>query len=158
MVKVKQRDRRPRLLAPSGERPHLTSLRNLEEAPVAKYLAYLPALLWAGVILYIGGRSTVPTVESRLPLDKVAHFVMYGILGALATWGWVKTRTDAEPGVSVLWVLVLAMAIGMIDELHQRSVPNRSPDVKDWLADAAGVAVASALVLRHAKKGTTHVV
>ena len=83
---------------------------------------------------------------------------MYGILGALATWGWVKTRSDTEAGVSVLWVLLLAMGVGMIDELHQRSVPNRSPDVKDWLADAAGVAVASVLVLRHAKKGTTNVV
>lgn len=158
MVKVKRRDSRPRLLAPSGESPHLTSLRNLEEAPVAKYLAYLPALLWAGVILYIGGRSNVPTVESSLPLDKVAHFVMYGILGALATRGWVKTRTGAELGASVLWVLLLAMGVGMIDELHQRSVPTRSSDVKDWLADAAGVACASALVLRHAKKGTTNVV
>jgi len=118
----------------------------------------VPALLWALVILYIGGRSHVPTVDSRLPLDKVAHFIMYGILGALATWGWVKTRARSEPGVSVLWVLLLAMAVGMVDELHQRSVPTRSPDIKDWLADAAGVAVAAAMVLRHARKGTPNVV
>jgi VanZ family protein len=110
------------------------------------------------VILYIGGRSNVPTVNSSLPLDKAAHFVMYGILGALASWGWVKTRTDAQTSVSVLLVLLLAMSVGMIDELHQRSIPTRSPDVKDWLADAAGVAVASALVLRRAKKGVTNVV
>ena len=133
-------------------------LLTLREAPVAKVLPYLPALLWAAVILYIGGRSNVPTVDSTLPLDKAAHFVMYGILGALATRGWVKTRNQAQAGVSVLWVLVLALGVGMLDELHQRRVPGRSPDVKDWLADAAGVVVASTLVLRSAKKGTSHVV
>jgi VanZ family protein len=128
------------------------------EDPVAKVLPYVPALLWAALILYIGGRSDVPTFNTKLPLDKAAHFVMYGILGALATRGWVKTRTKAQPAVSVLWVLLLAMAVGMIDEVRQRRVPGRASDVKDWLADAAGVAVASSLILRHAKKGVSNVV
>jgi VanZ family protein len=128
------------------------------EVPVAKVLPYVPAFLWAALILYIGGRSNVPTVDSTLPLDKAAHFVMYGVLGALVTRGWIKTRSDSEPGASVLWVLVLAMAVGMMDELHQRRVPGRSPEFKDWIADAAGVAVASSLVLRFYKKGSSNVV
>ncbi len=43
----------------------------------------MPAALWAALLLDIGGRSNVLTVETSLPVDKVAHFFMYGVLGAL---------------------------------------------------------------------------
>jgi VanZ family protein len=91
-------------------------------------------------------------------LDKVAHFVMYGVLGALATFGWVKARRSARPAPKLLWVVVLAMSIGMLDELHQRSVPERSADVYDWIADALGVAVASTLILRYTRQGSSNAV
>lgn len=104
-------------------------------------------MIWAGVILFIGGQSDVPTVDTTLPVDKAAHFVMYGILGLLATWGWLRTRRPA----SVLIPLVLAALVGVTDELHQREVPHRSSDIKDWFADVVGIGVAATFVLRYKK-------
>ncbi|HEX6559782.1 MAG TPA: VanZ family protein, partial [Longimicrobiales bacterium] len=85
----------------------------------------MPAVVWAAVVLFVGGRSNVPTVESPLPLDKIAHFFMYGLLGGLATWGWLKAQRPRR----LIIVLVLAMAVGVADEIHQRSVPNRTSDI-----------------------------
>jgi VanZ family protein len=89
-----------------------------------------------------------------VPLDKLAHFVMYGILGALATAGW--RRAGQRP--RLVLVLVLAALVGVADELHQRSVARRSPEVADWIADALGIAAGSWLVLRFTKEKNQHVV
>lgn len=111
----------------------------------------MPAVLWAAVLLYIGGQSNVPTVETTLPVDKAAHFVMYGVLGYLATSGWLKTHQPRR----LLWVLLLAMAVGAADETHQRVVPNRSSDIMDWIADVTGITVV-ALVWLNKRKGQGH--
>lgn len=114
---------------------------------VKRITAYVPALIWAALVIFIGGRSNVPTVESSLPLDKIAHFFMYGALGALATRGWLKAQRPRR----LVIVLVLAMAVGVADEIHQRWVPHRTSDVKDWIADAVGITVAATLVLKHSR-------
>jgi VanZ family protein len=114
---------------------------------------YAPALLWAALLLFIGGRRDVPTVESGLPLDKAAHFVAYGILSTLVTMAWLRTGRPQK----LAWVLVLALLVGVVDELHQRTVPGRSAEVLDWFADAAGIIVAALLVLRY-MRGSSHVV
>jgi hypothetical protein len=36
--------------------------------------AYAPAGLWGAFLLFLGGRSDVPAVDTDLPLDKAAHF------------------------------------------------------------------------------------
>ena len=112
---------------------------------VRKLTSYVPALIWAAVLLFIGGRSNVPSVESPLPLDKAAHFVMYGLLGLLAVAGWA--RAGRTPRLFV--VLLLAALVGVIDEVQQLSVPNRSSEPLDWIADTAGIAVATFLFLRY---------
>lgn len=117
-------------------------------------LVYAPALLWAGLLVYIGGRSNVPRVESPLPLDKAAHFVMYGILGAMATMGWRAAGRTPR----LLWVLALASLVGVTDELHQSTVPGRSPEIADWIADTIGIAAAAALVLRITREKKINVV
>ncbi|MGQ0813638.1 MAG: VanZ family protein [Gemmatimonadota bacterium] len=119
-----------------------------------RMLAYVPALIWAGVLLFVGGRSAVPRVESTLPLDKAAHFIMYGVLGALVTLGW--RRAGRTP--RLLWLLVLASLVGVIDEFRQRAVATRSPEAADWVADSLGIAAAAWLVLRYTKETTKNVV
>ena len=121
---------------------------------VSRILWYAPAAIWAAVVLFIGGLSHVPSVHTTLPVDKVAHFFMYGVLGLLATLGWLKAQRPHR----LLWVLLIAMAIGAGDEIHQRWVPSRSSDFKDWIADAVGVAVAATLVLKLKKERPNHVV
>src|SRR5262245_12575533 len=72
-----------------------------------RFAAYVPALLWAGFLLFLGGRSNVPTLDTTLPVDKVAHFALYGTLGALAAFGWVRVRRPAW-----YWPVIFALLVG----------------------------------------------
>jgi len=99
-----------------------------------RLLAYAPAAAWATLLLVVGSVEHVPTPDSTLPLDKVAHFTGYGILGALAAYGW--RWAGRWPGRVLPLLLILALAV--IDELHQIRTPGRHGDVADWIADAAG--------------------
>lgn len=109
-----------------------------------KLRAYAPAVLWGAFVLFLGGRSDVPTVDTDLPLDKAAHFVLYSVLGLLTARGWLQS------GRRPSWVLAVlaALSIGVADELHQRSVANRSPEVMDFVADTIGVIVGFAWIAR----------
>lgn len=70
--------------------------------------------------------------------DKGVHFVEFGVLGflvmraCLMTWPRVAVLRVATfaVGTTVLW--------GLLDELHQAYVPNRSAEAFDLLADALG--------------------
>jgi VanZ family protein len=115
------------------------------------FIAYAPALVWAAFLLFLGGRSDVPSFDTPLPIDKAAHFGLYGLLGALAALGWVRVRRPAW-----FWPVAFALLVGAVDEIHQRAVPNRSSDALDWVADAAGIGGAFAFVVRRKTgKGST---
>jgi VanZ family protein len=110
-------------------------------------LAYVPAAVWAALLLFVGGQSDVPTVETRLPLDKAAHFLLYGCLGVLVARGWQWSQRRPH----IVLPLLLALTVGAVDELHQTTVAGRSSEFADWIADTAGVLVGCALVLRFVK-------
>lgn len=97
-----------------------------------RLLGWLPAIGWAGLIFLLSSLPTIPAPEVS-NLDKVGHFVVYLVLGALLA-------TAAGRSGWPLWAaVVLGVAYGATDEVHQMFVPGRSPSVQDWLADAAGV-------------------
>lgn len=97
--------------------------------------AYAPALAWAVLLLGLGTWPLAPGMESNLPLDKVAHLVLYGVLGLLAGLGWARAGWPRRA-----WVpLCLALLVGAVDELNQRTVPERSAEWGDLAADTAGV-------------------
>jgi VanZ family protein len=104
----------------------------------------LPAILWAVVVLSIGSLHHIPTPSVSFPIDKVGHFCMYGLLGALTGFGWM--RSGHQP--HVLIALALAISVGLVDEIHQRYVPGRSSDIADFAADAAGVCIAFTFAVR----------
>jgi VanZ family protein len=121
----------------------------VRRSPARRLLAaYAPALVWCAFVLWLGGRRDVPSPEIDLPLDKLAHFVLYGILGWLAARGQVRAGWPAAPIVAAI-----AIACGVLDEIHQRTVPGRSPELADAAVDALAVVVAFALVRRRAGRG-----
>jgi VanZ family protein len=61
----------------------------------------------------------------------------------LTARGWLKVRRPAW-----YWPLLVILLVGVADELHQRSVAGRSPDARDWVADAAGIGLVYTLLLR----------
>ncbi|HEY0304860.1 MAG TPA: VanZ family protein [Longimicrobiales bacterium] len=127
---------------------HLEHAWEAKEAVVSRVLAYAPAAVWAALLLFLGGRSDVPTVDTPLPLDKAAHFLLYGALGVLTTLGWRRARYWPRLALPI----ACAIAVGAADELHQRAVANRSSDVVDWFADTAGILTACWLVMRMSKE------
>jgi uncharacterized membrane protein YraQ (UPF0718 family) len=68
--------------------------------------------------------------------DKVVHALLYAVLGGLLR---IATGRMAA-------TLALAGAVGLADELLQSTVPGRSADPLDWLADVLGAFVGAALV------------
>jgi VanZ family protein len=111
-------------------------------------VAYLPLGLWAAAVLYVGA-AEVDTPSLPSGTDKVAHFLIYAVGGALAAWTGRKSRNRVE-GLIGLGIVIVT---GLIDEIHQIYLPHRNSDVMDWLADAAGAFIAYAVVRRLLKKG-----
>jgi len=98
--------------------------------------AWGPAAIWAAVLFLL---SELPSdlVGGAIEInDKVAHLGLYLILGgtrAGAGWrGWGKTFPSWR-------LLLVGVAYGALDEVHQRFVPGRDPSLGDLLADSAGV-------------------
>lgn len=106
------------------------------------------ALLWApavGVMAVIFAASSVP--GSQIPgtiWDKLAHMLVYGALGAALVLPLSGGRASGvTPGVAA-GAIVLALAYGVSDEIHQHFTPGRTPDALDVVADTAGAAAGSA--------------
>ena len=99
---------------------------------MSRILAYLPLGLWAAFVLVLG---TLQLSTGSLPtgLDKVAHFVMYGVGGAIAAW--TGRREGRRAGLAALLVVLLT---GVADELHQSTLATRQGDILDWIADGTG--------------------
>lgn len=94
-----------------------------------------PVLGWAAVVFIISAQHRLPQLPGLLAWDKLQHstgFVLGGLLLARALEG---TR-----GATLL-AAVLGLAYAASDEVHQIFVPGRHADVRDWVADAIGIAV-----------------
>jgi VanZ family protein len=103
-----------------------------------KFLAWLPAILWAATLFFLSAQSSLPTIAPTVPdFDKVEHFGVYGLLGILVINAVRRSTTLALPKAALVAVLITS-AYGASDEFHQRFVPNRSCDVWDWTADTIG--------------------
>jgi VanZ family protein len=124
-------------------------------------LAYAPAVAWAALLLYVGSRPSLTAPPVPLYNDKVAHFLAYGVLGCLLGIGWRLRGVVGDAGAAGArggdrrragrgwWLpVLLAIAVGAADELHQQRVEGRSAEVGDFLADTAGVLAGFALGAR----------
>lgn len=99
---------------------------------MSRLRAWGPVLLWAGIIFAVSAQPTIP-VELGDGRDKLAHFAAYTIFGLLAAHAIPPRR-----GFALLAVL-LGVAYGASDEIHQHFVPGRSVELADWIADSLGV-------------------
>lgn len=78
-------------------------------------------------------------VVQALPMDKVVHAGLYGVLAGLWAWALQAVRRPWRLA-GLAWTL--ATIFGALDEVHQGFVPGRSRDPMDLLADATGAALA----------------
>jgi hypothetical protein len=102
-----------------------------------RWLSYAPAALWTAFVLWLGSRTWDGVVVDWdwQPNDKLLHFWMYGTLGLLLRFGWQWAGRKPAPALLVL----AGVLVGLYDELHQRTVPGRSADYRDFIVDVAAV-------------------
>lgn len=96
------------------------------------------AIAWTAAVLIANSFSVSDPQWTPLftGADKMTHAVMYA--GIALAWRHVfRTRNSA-----LTWsVLLGAVVLGALDEWHQTTVPGRSAEVLDWVADAGGAAL-----------------
>lgn len=115
---------------------------------------WLPVLAWMAVI-EVG--TSIPHPPG-LPVeggDKIAHFVVYAVLGALLVRAF-RGAVGLATWQAALASILSGSVYGALDEIHQAFLPTRSCSAGDLLADAIGVvgAVAIASVIGHATRQT----
>jgi VanZ family protein len=93
--------------------------------------------------IYLVSSSSLPgRLKQLVPFqDKLAHLVVFASLGFLlgraARVGWCWSWNRAA-----LFAVAIASAYGLLDEWHQSTVPGRTAEIWDWIADTAGAALA----------------
>lgn len=108
------------------------------------------ALLWVpalGVMAVIFAASSVP--GSQIPgtiWDKLAHMLVYSALGVALLIPLSGGRWRGVTLGVVAGAIVLSLAYGISDEIHQHFTPDRTPDVLDVVADTVGATAGSAAV------------
>ena len=80
--------------------------------------------------------------------DKVIHFLAYGSFGAALGWA-ARARSFRT---AFLWLALGASLLGAADEWHQKFIPSRSMDARDWMADTAGAVTGLFLVTALARR------
>lgn len=104
----------------------------------------LVTILWALFLLLITltpGNAMPTTGNFNVPhSDKVVHFVGFGILAFLMSRGFKKQYSKIWlRNHYILCSLVLAISFGIIIEIFQLYIPDRSFDLFDIVANTTGV-------------------
>lgn len=107
------------------------------------FTPWIPAVVWSLVVYTLSAQTVLPNPRSFGITDKHAHFIIFAVLGLALAYG--RYRSPRRPPH---WLILAAgLLYGVLDEVHQSFVPNRHPDVADFIADAAGVLLGYGVVV-----------
>jgi hypothetical protein len=112
------------------------------------------------LMLMIGGWIAILFIESSQPpaafmakvpgLDKIAHFLAFGILGLLICA--VSFRLNPRPTIPLFSLPLAVVALsGIIEESYQLFIPGRTASLPDLLADVCGAIFSIVLANRMAR-------
>ncbi|KPJ74172.1 hypothetical protein AMJ52_01535 [candidate division TA06 bacterium DG_78] len=88
-------------------------------------------ILWIIIILALTGYPTLETPKIKeVPIDKLYHFVIFGILGILEI-GLLKTRQ----------FFMLGCGVVVVAEVQQVFIPGREFEILDIVAGLLGLIV-----------------
>ncbi|MFT5645733.1 MAG: VanZ family protein [Aureispira sp.] len=102
---------------------------------------FIPAITWAILIWSLSTTSNLPHIPwSFLSPDKIGHLVFYAILTLLLIVGFVHSLSWKQKG-AISWILfcmIIAGLYGVSLEFVQATIPGRSFDYADMLANFIG--------------------
>jgi VanZ family protein len=80
--------------------------------------------------------------------DKIMHLVAFGLMAIVLDRALRWELPHLARGRQLLIAALLASAVGALLELVQATLPHRSAEVLDWIADTLGAALAGLLVFK----------
>lgn len=109
-----------------------------------KTVYFLPVLLWTVLIGCLSTSSQLPTIPFNfLSPDKLGHLVFYALEALLWIWAFARAQSWKEEQLFIVYLsLLLAAAYGTLLEFIQATIPERTFDYADMLANFVGVVVA----------------
>jgi VanZ family protein len=114
-----------------------------------KKLVYAATFAYAAFIFIMSNQSALPgapPVVAFEGLDKLQHFILYGVFGMLvfcscwhlyARGGQGKTKSS-----EILPAWLFALTFAALDEVHQSLIPGRNASYGDVIADGLGIVAA----------------
>jgi len=112
-----------------------------------KYLIWVIAeIALVFVLLSLPGSSFTDRIGwlYLLPIDKIVHVILFGSLAWSFYCFFDHTSIQALKSVRIqAWAMIFCIVYGILMEYYQKwYVPSRGFEVKDMLADTAGVLLA----------------
>lgn len=108
-------------------------------------LAWLPAALYMALIWAISSIALPELPIEQVPLqDKGVHFLEYGALGLLVAHATLRTWPHRSAARTLPLAVLITVAWGVLDEIHQGFVAGRSAEVLDIVADTLGAIAGAA--------------
>ncbi len=111
---------------------------------IPRWLRFTAVVLWAWALWWLSSRrgSDLEGISVGGFVANGAHVALFGVLAGLVFLAWIGSPSRRLP-----WSAGVATAYGIVDELHQSTVPGRSPSVADVLSDGAGAVFAGCALL-----------
>jgi VanZ family protein len=115
--------------------------------PFARYLL----IAWLLTIIILSSIPNIPTLKihtahDEFRLDYLIHFSEYGIL----TFITFLSFAGNEFRVSFRKMLLITICLSVfayLDEFHQKIIPGRTYNIKDFLSNESGVIVAAIITI-----------
>ncbi len=107
--------------------------------------AFLPPILWAGVIFVLSSQQVLPGLEEiglDFILKKIAHMFVYFLFYILLFRAFNLTTHFKKQSMHWSIPLLICLIYAISDEIHQSLVPGRYPTVRDIGYDMLGASVA----------------
>ena len=95
------------------------------------------AFFWMAVIFWLSSMPDLPSPSLFSAQDKLAHVLVFGILGFLFSRSF-RPRDEDPSFTRVLLVTLMVALYGGFDEAHQMFVPGREASLGDLAADTVG--------------------
>jgi VanZ family protein len=115
-----------------------------------KLAAWVPAVAYTALIF---GVSSIAGLSPPVPcfklFDKLAHVVEFTGLALFLTVAFRRTLPEARRATTPVFVILVGLVIGVLDEVYQLSVPGRAVELLDWVGDAIGVLIGAAVGMLH---------